>query len=734
MLLRHLAMEPLERRLMLAGDVSVQQKGGWLEIIGDKEGNQIQVERLEGNSYMVTGLDGERLLGAKGVELSNPVEIGDVTKGIKADLKQGDDTLVLIGNVTGDVSIKMGDGSDSVEIQAAEPEADPEDGDPPRSEITGKTTVDLGGNGFFSSVLIQDMNLKRDVSIKAGNAARGEEGEVVVELLNTDITGKLNVTTGNTADFVFLSQVNVLSQGKVMGNVTIKTGNGNDSVVVTGQGFDAADGVGEDPLPAERAEIGGKTTIDLGGNGASTAHLESIDFKGDVTIKAGNRPRGVEPDEEEGEFDVIDCTITGKLNVTTGNTNDYVLLWGTVVTSDVAIKTGDGTDWVDIWTGEDGEDGEDDEVLPTANGTAPYFIGGKLSVDIGNGYGGIWLGYSIGGDTTLRAGNAPTPNDDDWNYISVYWADLGGKLTINTGNGGWRVALIDADVAGDVSIATGSGDDEVSLWGGGEDDDDDVLFAATDGDSRGFGGNVTIKTGAGEDTVAAAFVSRIVNNLSIDTGNDMDFVALQKVEATGNVTVKTGNGDDVIVCAEVSANNVTLDSGNASKGGSDFVLFTNSPASVRGNLNITTGGGHDLVGIGQSDFIDEALEYLLDELPEEWSEYVFSTTGPVNVDGKLTVKTGSGNDQLAIGKGTFGGFVSIDTGGGKDECLIEGTEANGGASIQMGAGNADYLEIGDTTAIGTVKVDGGSGIHDELAVWGEYPEQASVVGFEIEPF
>jgi large repetitive protein len=553
------------------------------------------------------------------------------------------------------------------------------------------------------------MNLKRDVSIKAGNAARGEEGEVVVELLNTDITGKLNVTTGNTADFVFLSQVNVLSQGKVMGNVTIKTGNGNDSVVVTGQGFDAADGVGEDPLPAERAEIGGKTTIDLGGNGASTAHLESIDFKGDVTIKAGNRPRGVEPDEEEGEFDVIDCTITGKLNVTTGNTNDYVLLWSTVVTSDVAIKTGDGTDWVDIWTGEDGEDDEDDEVLPTANGTAPeYFIGGKLSVDIGNGYGGIWLGYLIGGDTTLRAGNAPTPNDDDWNYISVYWADLGGKLTINTGNGGWRVALIDADVAGDVSIATGSGDDEVSLWGGGEDDDDDVLFAATDGDSRGFGGNVTIKTGAGEDTVAAAFVSRIVNNLSIDTGNDMDFVALQKVEATGNVTVKTGNGDDVIVCAEVSANNVTLDSGNANRDGGDVVLFTNSPDSVRGNLSITTGGGHDLVGIGQSDFIDEALEYLLDELPEEWSEYVFSTTGPVNVDGKLTVKTGSGNDSLAIGNSQFDGNASVDTGAGSDECAIEDSVFTKDVTVLMGAGD-DELYVAGNTVDGKLRLDGGAG-------------------------
>jgi hypothetical protein len=113
---RRLAMEPLENRLLLNVDsfVTAQLKGGWLQITGDNGNNQVTIERVvqgEVDGYQVTVGDGTQLIGKD----FHPV--ADVTKGIKADMKKGDDTLKILGDVDGDISVKMGDGIDSVQIK-----------------------------------------------------------------------------------------------------------------------------------------------------------------------------------------------------------------------------------------------------------------------------------------------------------------------------------------------------------------------------------------------------------------------------------------------------------------------------------------------------------------------------------------------------------------------------------------------------------------------------------------
>jgi large repetitive protein len=172
---------------------------------------------------------------------------------------------------------------------------------------------------------------------------------------------------------------------------------------------------------------------------------------------------------------------------------------------------------------------------------------------------------------------------------------------------------------------------------------------------------------------------------------------------------------------------VKLVSGNAVTG--DAVLFTNSSSTVEGNLSVTTGSGADKVGIGHGGAIDVALA---DFLADQGWDPAEVEPGAVAVLGKLTVKTGGGNDEAMVGGVTINGGLSVDMGSGTDECLIENSTA-GSASVKMGAGNEDYLGVKNNVVTGKVTVDGGAGANDVLEDLGgnSLPNLGLPRGFEI---
>jgi hypothetical protein len=55
---RSMRFEPLERRLLLAGDVNVTFNRGTLNVTGDGANNQIAIEYVAPNTFRVTG-DGD---------------------------------------------------------------------------------------------------------------------------------------------------------------------------------------------------------------------------------------------------------------------------------------------------------------------------------------------------------------------------------------------------------------------------------------------------------------------------------------------------------------------------------------------------------------------------------------------------------------------------------------------------------------------------------------------------
>jgi hypothetical protein len=102
-----LNFDALEGRSLLAGDVTVQLLQGSAFLVGDGQGNDIQVDQagLPANELRVTGESGTTIDGQTG-----PLVV-TVTQDLKIDLKDGGD-FVRLNNVAvaRDVSIAMGSG------------------------------------------------------------------------------------------------------------------------------------------------------------------------------------------------------------------------------------------------------------------------------------------------------------------------------------------------------------------------------------------------------------------------------------------------------------------------------------------------------------------------------------------------------------------------------------------------------------------------------------------------
>jgi len=243
-------------------------------------------------------------------------------------------------------------------------------------------------------------------------------------------------------------------------------------------------------------------------------------------------------------------------------------------------------------------------------------------------------------------------------------------------------------------------------------------------------------TGSDGTTVTGSPVAGVTKRIKVDLKKGDDTVAVvgsgtAKFQVSGDVSIKTGADDDRIVIASLqAAGKVTLSSGNATAAtGGDQVLVTDS--EVGKNLSVNTGSGHDKVGIGQGEPLDTMLADFLEEMELDGLGLL---PGPVDVQGKLSVATGKGNDDLMIGDCTVGGSVSANAGGGTDKLLVQSTTVVGKASLNMGSGDEDYLGIQDNQVTGKVKLNGGSGKWDALDDLGgnSYPPLTKTPpGFEI---
>lgn len=182
---RRLRLESLEHKKMLAGDVLASVVEGVLLIQGDELGNEIAVTSGEQpGAYEIRGLEGTTITldgdNTTAQDDASVVVVEGVTRAIRANMGDGDDRVVLNDlQHRGNVSIRTGNGDDTVRIGSLVEEAESETEDSAEDAAEGPAVV-----------------IGRNLSISTG------AGEDAVSVNQAAGRGRLRVATGDDDDTV----------------------------------------------------------------------------------------------------------------------------------------------------------------------------------------------------------------------------------------------------------------------------------------------------------------------------------------------------------------------------------------------------------------------------------------------------------------------------------------------------------------------------------------------------
>lgn len=307
-----------------------------------------------------------------------------------------------------------------------------------------------------------------------------------------------------------------------------------------------------------------------------------------------------------------------------------------------------------------------------------------------------------------------------------------GNVTI-TGDSKDNAVTVNVDADG-VSII---GFDGTKIKFDGETSDAGEEVQLTDGDAE-IPGKLTVNMKGGDDSLVLAVTAAasVDKGVSIDMGTGDDFAGLfvegAALTVTGTLSIKTGSGSDEVF--------VTT--------GVDGSIL------VEGSTTIDTGAGSstDNVLVGNDALIDELAalteDSTVDDLPADTS----GDPQSIVIEGSLTVKTQSGDDNVGlvgvtveknatldtglgddvlavvnVGVGgnlkltygdlnsllnvTVGGKLTGDSGTGDDQFAVHNLTINGNVDLKLGSGN-DKLAVGAFTVgedVTSVKLNGGTG-------------------------
>lgn len=163
-----------------------------------------------------------------------------------------------------------------------------------------------------------------------------------------------------------------------------------------------------------------------------------------------------------------------------------------------------------------------------------------------------------------------------------------------------------------------------------------------------------------------------VKTINVDTKGGIDTVAVNLLGGdaiTGNLSIKTGAGLDTVLATGLIAGNLTVDTA----AGSDVVIADS--LTVTGNSKVSTGNDEDIISITNSAFIGNVTYdtgSATDLILNDGNIYL----------GSLTAKLGAGDDFYAETNATIGGPLNVDGGAGIDEVDFAGTIVFGAVKLK----------------------------------------------------
>jgi large repetitive protein len=444
------ALERLEERTLLSGNVTTVIHGGNLMVIGGAKGNEILIQSTSGGALQVSSLDGTTTI-------------------------NGSTSPFTSTAVTGNVDVLMGLGSDVVDV-----------GGP-------GTITNLPHNLFVATLGGGDTVAVANATIGGGITLVGGAGSETFSIGSSSTEALVTVggsvfIVGGTGDNNIIAVFNA----NISGNLGIISYGADDQVQV---GFDAGLGIiGEQEPP--HVTVDGNVDIATTGSDPGPSFSLPGDFGFDFGCVSVSFDSWSTGGGWAGGGGGINTALLGQLGWGSFETADL----GKCLTNDLAFLSGSwcGGEWGLGGCGggqnTDPSGGQDVSLVDVT-------VNGNVDVHTGNGNNQILLGA------------APVPSGDTSAPLNLVFGPvtIGGNLHVSAGNGNNTVLLDGIIVTGNSNVTTGSGSDDIAVLGnagyfngtfsinsGSGNDEIAIINGAT------FLSSATIHAGAGADVLWVA--------------------------------------------------------------------------------------------------------------------------------------------------------------------------------------------------------------------------------------
>ena len=414
---RYGAVEALETRALLAGDLAATISRGDLILEGDRAANKIEVT-VEDGDVVVRGLDGTTINGQPDfVAFADSTEIPD---DLVLRTGEGSDEIVIGGGLTirDRIDANLGAGANAISIldvtardvsirAAGANEVLLQDG----ADISNDVVIRFSGNGA-DTIVVDGASIGDDLSIRAGNghnsiyvdgASVGDDVGVAggrdrddLTIQDSDLNDDLSIRTRNGDDFVQLTSADIADR------TGLSLGLGDDNVQATestsfGGGVRAVGSLGGDTVEFDDSTEGRIQSAQFEG---TTVDADVVDERLDGTDGLNTRRDAVEDRltelVQEGTLSItIDPSTFGEGDgsVATGTiTTDAVLVRDVEVTltvdddtevsvpATVTILAGETSATFDVTAVDDSE--VDETQTATITASANRFVGDSVDVTI----------------------------------------------------------------------------------------------------------------------------------------------------------------------------------------------------------------------------------------------------------------------------------------------------------------------------------------------------------------
>jgi hypothetical protein len=363
-------------------------------------------------------------------------------------------------------------------------------------------------------------------------------------------------------------------------------------------------------------------------------------------------------------------------------------------------------------------------------GTETTITDGGANVS-GGGANGTAIADGVTGDVNidLRGGDDILGVGNDVDALVALALEFNPELVLDVGD---AVSLEGTlSVNDDLTIRTGDGEDLIGVIAN-VDDVADIDSGRHD-DGLGvinstIGNDLLIRTNSGVDG-ALVRETGIDDLLSIITSNDADLVQIETA-FTRRAVIDTGSGDDAVI---VNAFDVDREIVVVTASGEDAVNMQSFSAGT--NLVVNT-GSHDDVEVSLTSFnVDGAVTVVTGSGNEGFVELVAFdarnvvldtgsgndgnfelpvTVANANIDDNLTVVTGSGEDIVLVANVGVGDNLVVNTGAHTDTLDVVDSDVGRDAVIVLGSNSSgaqeiEFLTVFNVNVDRNAVIDAGSG-------------------------